>query len=256
MFENMKIQIISEGSTKFDYLKRRWGLSMLIDDDVLFDTFCTGELLKADLIKFNIDMQKIKHIILSHEHWDHTGGLWYVLENTNDVKVYICSKFSDEFKRKVKEYNCQLIEVTKSIPIKENIFTSGEIEGTYNDKPIYEQSLIIKQNDRMAVLTGCSHPGILKILSLIGLENKEKINLLLGGLHLMDKQQKEISEITTILDLIYRIDKIAAFHCTGGKAVKYFKKHMPERLQKVKAGKCFISNADKALWEHPGKYKE
>jgi len=105
----------------------------------------------------------------------------------------------------------------------------------------------------MAVLAGCSHPGILKILSLTGLEHKEKINLLLGGLHLMDKQKKEISEITTILDSIYRIDTIAAFHCTGGKAVKYFKKHMPERMQKVKAGDCFIFNVNKTLWEHQGK---
>ena len=50
----MKIQIISEGSTKFDYLKKRWGLSILIDDDLLFDTFCTGDLLKVDLNRYNI----------------------------------------------------------------------------------------------------------------------------------------------------------------------------------------------------------
>ena len=245
----MKIQIICEGSTKIDYRKKKWGISILIDEDVLFDTFCDGNLLKNNFGKYNIDVKKIKHIIISHEHWDHTGGLWYILENNKNAKVYICSHFSDVFKEKVKEYRCELVEVTKSIPIKDNIFTSGEIEGAYKDQSIFEQSLIIKQNNTLAIITGCSHPGILRILTLIGLEHKEKIDLLLGGLHLMNKQKKEIPEITTILDSIYRINTIAAFHCTGRKAIAYFKKQMPLRLQKIKAGNSFIFDNEKSSWK-------
>ena len=101
----------------------------------------------------------------------------------------------------------------------------------------------------MAIITGCSHPGILRILTLIGLEHKEKIDLLLGGLHLMNKQKKEIPEITTILDSIYRINTIAAFHCTGRKAIAYFKKQMPLRLQKIKAGNSFIFDNEKSSWK-------
>jgi 7,8-dihydropterin-6-yl-methyl-4-(beta-D-ribofuranosyl)aminobenzene 5'-phosphate synthase len=246
----MKIQIISEGSTKFDYSRKRWGLSLLIDSDVLFDTFCSGDLLQADMNRLGIDIKKIRHIILSHEHWDHTGGLWYILENNKDANVYVCSQFSDEFKNRIKEYGCPIIEVTQPVRLKDNLYTSGEIGCSYNGKQLYEQSLIIKQNNKLAVITGCSHPGILKILSLIGLEHKEKVCLLLGGLHLLDKQKEEISEITSILNSIYKIDTIAAFHCTGGKAVNYFRKHIPARLQKVKAGGCFIINYDTSLWEY------
>jgi len=113
----MKIQIISEGSTKFDYWKKKWGLSILIDEDVLYDTFCDWRFLKTDFEKLNIDIRQIKHIVLSHEHWDHTGG---------------------------NKYECRFIEITKSIPLKKDVFTSGEIEGTYNNQSIYEQSLIVK----------------------------------------------------------------------------------------------------------------
>ena len=229
--------------------KKKWGLSILIDGDVLFDTFCNSELLKNNFGKYNIDSSNIKYIVISHDHWDHTGGLWWILENNNNIKVYVCSRSSDEFKKKIKEYGCTLIEVTKSIPIKDNIYSTGGIEGTHNNKLIFEQSLIIKQKDEMAVITGCSHPGILKILTFIGLEFKNQVDLLLGGLHLMNKSLNEIVNITIMLDSIYRIKNIAPFHCTGNKAIKYFKKNMPQRLLKITSGDCFNFNTKDSSWE-------
>ena len=98
----MKIQIVCEGSTKCDYWKKKWGLSILIDEDLLFDTFCNGDLLRNNFEKYNIEVKRIKQIILSHEHWDHTGGLWHILENNNNLKVYICSHFSDTFVSKLR----------------------------------------------------------------------------------------------------------------------------------------------------------
>ena len=121
----MKIKIVAEGSTKIEYWTKKWGLSFLIDNDVLFDTFCNTELLKTNFEKYDIDLNKIKHVVISHEHWDHTGGLWWILENNKNIKVYVCSRFSEKFKKKVKEYECTLIEVTGSIPIKNKISISS-----------------------------------------------------------------------------------------------------------------------------------
>lgn len=240
----MNIGIIASGSTKIEYWTKEWGLSFLIDDDVLFDTYC-----HAQPFKNNFDLKKIKHVVISHEHWDHTGGLWWILENRKDINVYICSRFSADFKRRVKGYGCNLVEITKSICIRDNIFTSGEIEGVYNNRPVYEQSLILKEQDKIAVLTGCSHPGILKILTIIGLEHRNQIDLLSGGLHLMDKSTEEVNQIATMLDSTYRIKNIAPFHCTGSKAIKYFKKHMPQRFVSISTGDCFYYNSQLSSWE-------
>jgi 7,8-dihydropterin-6-yl-methyl-4-(beta-D-ribofuranosyl)aminobenzene 5'-phosphate synthase len=245
----MNIKIIASGSTKIEYMRKKWGLSVLIGEDVLFDTFCSAVLLKAHFEKYGVDTGSIKHIVISHEHWDHTGGLWWILEHNNNIKVYVCSRFSDEFKQKIKEYGGTLVEVKQSMSIKENIFTTGEIEANYNNRPIFEQSLMCKQKNKLAVITGCSHPGILKILNFIGLEYKDNIDLLSGGLHLMNASKEEIAHITTVIDTIYKIKTIAPFHCTGKKAIKYFRRYMPQRLVKVYPGDYFSFNEKISSWE-------
>ena len=78
----MDIKLLAEGHTKWDRFIRNWGISFLIDDDVLFDTFGRR--------KLKVDATKIKHIIISHEHWDHISGLWAILKINNAVTVYVC----------------------------------------------------------------------------------------------------------------------------------------------------------------------
>ncbi len=232
----MQIQIIACGSKVTDYLKRKWGLSLLIDGDILFDTFSSEKILKANFEKYNIDPGKIKHIVISHEHWDHIGGLDWVLKNNKNVNVYICKRSGDKFKNKIKEYGCPLIEVTGETIIKKNILTTGEIAGEYKNQPIFEQSLILKKRDKIAIITGCSHPGILKILAYISLKHKSRIELLLGGLHLMDKSIDQISEITIMLNSLYKVKNLAPLHCTGSKALKYFNKNFQQNFIEMKTG--------------------
>ncbi|MBN2443877.1 MAG: MBL fold metallo-hydrolase [Spirochaetales bacterium] len=246
----MDIMIIASGSTKAERKKNIWGLSLVIDNDVLFDTFCSTNLLRDQFRKYKIDAGAIKHVIISHEHWDHTDGLWWVLENNKNIKVYLCNKTSETFKEKVKASGGTLVEVTSCMSIKENIFTTGEIEGTYDNKPIFEQSLVMKQDDTLAVITGCSHPGILNILTHVGLEFKNRVDLILGGLHLMNSRTDELEKTTTILDTIYRVRHLAPFHCTGEKARAYFAKYMPGQYINTTTGDFFHFNSEASTWEH------
>ena len=48
---------------------------------------------KAICVPEVLNINKIKYIVISHEHWDHTGGLWWVLKNNSNLTVYICKKF-------------------------------------------------------------------------------------------------------------------------------------------------------------------
>jgi 7,8-dihydropterin-6-yl-methyl-4-(beta-D-ribofuranosyl)aminobenzene 5'-phosphate synthase len=75
----MKIKIIATGSGRFERFIRRWGVSFLLGEDVLFDTFGDPQVFLKNMRKFKVDPGKVKHIILSHDHWDHISGLWYLL---------------------------------------------------------------------------------------------------------------------------------------------------------------------------------
>ena len=240
----MTIKLIAGGSTAFERRIKKWGLSFLIDDDLLFDTFCSAELLKASCEKYHIEPKKIRHVVLSHEHWDHTGGLWWLLGQQPKIRVYTGSRFSRAFKEKAGAYGAALVETAEPVQIKDGIFTSGEIEGSYRGQPLFEQALILRQQDTLAVITGCAHPGILKMLTYIGREFREPIVLLTGGLHLMNQQPEDIAQITTVLDAVYRIKSIAPFHCTGKRAIRYMKKNIPHSYMKITAGDCFHFNKD------------
>ncbi|MBN2735738.1 MAG: MBL fold metallo-hydrolase [Spirochaetales bacterium] len=245
----MKIKIVSEGSTKLDYLRGRWGLSFLIDDDILFDTFCDPDLFKHDLIKSNVDIQKIQHVIISHDHWDHKDGLWYVLENNHHLSVYVCRNSDEAFKKKISGYQCRLIEVEKPMEIKTNVFTTGEIPASYKSKAIFEQSLVINNKGKITVVTGCSHPGIISILDIVRNQHPGKIELLIGGLHLMDKSKDEIAPIADKLDSVYDISSIIPLHCTGKKAIGQLRKKMPQKIKKLRKSDRLKWKPEKSIWE-------
>ena len=160
----MKIKVIATGSSKFQRFMRRWGVSFLIGEDVLFDTFGDPGVFMNNLPKLQVDIGKIKHIVLSHDDWDHIAGLWYLLPNRQDITVYICPGFKKEIKERIVSFGAKIIEAGQLIQVRENIYTTGELYGESGGRKIYEQSVVIKEKNGLAVLCGCAHPGVEKII--------------------------------------------------------------------------------------------
>ncbi len=233
----MEIKIVAEASTRLQRLFIGWGVSFLVDNDILFDTFSNSRILKINFKRQNVNISDIKYVVISHEHWDHTGGLWYILSQNPKVKVFICPNFDNKFKDKLKNFNTQVYEVQKLAQIKENIFTTGEISGEYNKKPISEQSLIIKNHEHnISIITGCAHPGIVEIVKKVKeFSPSTQINLLLGGFHLNNKCASEMSHIINELKSL-DVEKVAPCHCTGSNAVKLFQKEFKENFIKIHNG--------------------
>jgi len=82
----MDIKTIAEASAESERQTVGWGVSFLLDGDLLFDTFSSEHVLEKNLFNLNIDVKKLKYIVISHEHQDHAGGLWYVLSENPAVK--------------------------------------------------------------------------------------------------------------------------------------------------------------------------
>ncbi|MEW6557696.1 MAG: MBL fold metallo-hydrolase [Elusimicrobiota bacterium] len=230
----MKIKIVAEASTTMQRLFVGWGVSFLVGDDLLFDTFSSEKILASNFKKLTEDVKKLKYVVLSHEHWDHIGGLRYVLKNNPDVKVFICPNFSQNLKEKIKKYDVEVIEMKNFAEIKRGIFTTGEIMGEYNAKPMPEQSLIIR-NNKISIITGCSHPGIIAIIKKVKQVFSEPVGLVLGGFHLHDKLEFEVQQIAReFRDL--GVEKIAPCHCTGALAKEVFRKEYGGNFVEIKTG--------------------
>ena len=212
-----------------------WGVSFLIDGRILFDTGEKGSWLIDNLKYQNINFNSLETVVISHDHWDHTGGLWDLLKASPKLEVYACPNFSRGFKKKVESSGSQLIEAAKNTEISENICTTGEIEGRYLLRYMPEQALVLKTSNGITVLTGCAHPGIIKIIENVKENVGENIYLVLGGFHLLDKFNNEIIRIINEFKRL-GIKKVAPTHCTGDPAIKLFKQAYANNFIEVKVG--------------------
>ncbi|MDD5021223.1 MAG: MBL fold metallo-hydrolase [Endomicrobiaceae bacterium] len=215
----MKLTILAEGSTKWQRFIRRWGVSFLLDDEILFDAFGRTDIFKQNLDKFNVDIQQIKTVILSHEHWDHVNGFKYLLTSQKEMTVYVPEGFSKKIKESISSPKIKLIETNKITEIKKNIFISETLCGYLHGHEICEQSLVVKTDKGLSVICGCAHPGIDNIVKKIQTDFKENVYSLIGGFHLKDSADEVNSHIIKNLQEA-GVKRIIPMHCTGKRAVE------------------------------------
>lgn len=203
-----------------DTLTTAWGMSCLItglEKTILFDTGGDGKTLLENMEKLNINPKDIDCVFLSHDHYDHTGGLRHLLQQNNKVDVFLLSSFTEDIKNTIKNEGAHLIEVTHQTKICEKAMTPGELGTT-----IKEQSLIIETDKGLIIITGCAHPGIVGIVKTVKALCDGDIYLLLGGFHLMAHSDKQIENIIEELREI-GVEKIGPSHCTGERAIELFR---------------------------------
>lgn len=186
----MRITIVYDNKVWKDNLKADWGFSCLIEvygKNILFDTGANSRILLKNMEKLEIDPMAVDEVFISHAHWDHTGGLSDFL-SINPCRVYIPLSCPEP------TGGGEVVKVKEPLKVHENIFSIGELMGI-------EQSLVIKTEEGVVVIAGCSHPGVREILKNASLYGKVKA--LIGGLH-------GFSEF----NLIESLEIICPTHCT------------------------------------------
>jgi len=157
-------------------LTSEWGFSCLVEvsgEQILFDTGGDGSILLRNMELLGIDPKDPATIVLSHEHWDHTGGLSNLLRENHDAEVYLLASFSESFKDKIEN---PVVEVREPTKICDRVYTTGEL-GT----SLKEQSLVMETKSGMVVITGCAHPGIGGIMN--AASGFGEIFGIIGGFH-------------------------------------------------------------------------
>jgi len=212
------------------------GFSCLVNGKILFDTGGTSHALVDNMDRMMVSAEELEGVVISHDHWDHTGGLWEVLKRKKGLKVYACPSFSEEFKKCVRELGAELIIVDKPMEIAEGIYATGEIKGEYKGEDIFEQALAVKGDNGMSVITGCAHPGIIKVVKKVKTKFKAKdLYMVFGGFHLEDMEREEIGEVITGLEKL-GVEKAGPTHCSGKKARRMFSGRYHDNFIAIKAG--------------------
>jgi len=216
----MKLLLLANGSHSWERWIKRWGLSFLIDDDIMFDAFGDVRVLMGNLSRFKVDVGRIEQVVVSHEHWDHVGGLYSLLAHKSGLKVYLPSH-AMVLKDKILAWGKQVVEVTVPVTLKDKVYLSGEIIGGYAKKQIAEQSLVLETQKGLVVVAGCAHPGIVEIVRHVKKVFQKSVYGIVGGFHFKDHSLKDINvEVNRLREA--GIELVMPLHCTGARAVKVF----------------------------------
>jgi 7,8-dihydropterin-6-yl-methyl-4-(beta-D-ribofuranosyl)aminobenzene 5'-phosphate synthase len=207
----MNLKIVYDNETLEEGTRSGWGFSCLIQMEgrrnVLFDTGADGDTLLHNMNVLGVEIERIVAIAISHEHWDHTGGLSAILNAKQEqgqgknLPVYVPKSFSNSLKKEITLASGRdLIEVSEPRKIFNGIYTTGEL-----GRGIKEQSLVLEGKKGLFVITGCAHPGLKAILS--AASKFGDVYGIIGGFH-------GFSE----LDLLKDLKLLVPCHCTVHKS--------------------------------------
>ncbi|MBN2143349.1 MAG: MBL fold metallo-hydrolase [Candidatus Aureabacteria bacterium] len=197
------------------------------------------------------DLSKINAIMLSHGHYDHTGGLAKVLRIIGERDVYA---HPDIFAKKYKatqekekfvgipfnrayleslganfQLNTQLIEIGRNIYLTgevprltdfekgvENLFAYTDTGEKIQPDPLKDDLSVIVDSDRgLVIVFGCAHAGMINIINYtVKSLNKNKIYAVIGGTHLMASSDAQFTETLKMINE-YKIEHVGVSHCTG-----------------------------------------
>jgi 7,8-dihydropterin-6-yl-methyl-4-(beta-D-ribofuranosyl)aminobenzene 5'-phosphate synthase len=221
-------------------LKYGWGLSILVcahDTTLLFDTGADGKTLLGNMATLGVSSADVDAVFLSHDHWDHVGGLAGVLAANPDVDVHLTPAFSQATRSRIARAGARVVEhgsfaggELSSFRVAPGMYSTGALEG-----PPEEHALVLEAAGGVVLVTGCSHPGIGGMVELVRERFGEPIRLVTGGYHLLHESPAEVDRVIGRFREL-GVGFAAPIHCTGARARRMFKAELSDSFLEVGVG--------------------
>lgn len=214
----MTLTVLYDNNPFDPRFRTAWGFACWVETPggvVLFDTGGDGPTLLANLAAGGMDPRAVDAVVLSHAHGDHTGGLTALLDAGARPTVYVPASFSAAFKESVRARTA-LVEVTGPTAILPGVHTTGEV-----GSGMVEQALVVETAERLVVVTGCAHPGVVEMVRRARQVGRGEVALVVGGFHPGGADRGQIAEVIRGLQAL-GVRRVAPCHCTGDLARRMF----------------------------------
>ncbi|MGI6435016.1 MAG: MBL fold metallo-hydrolase [Syntrophomonadaceae bacterium] len=264
------ITILVENTTPAPGFQGEYGFAALVEVDEKSFLFDTGS---ADAVFTNakakgIDLAQVNDVVISHGHFDHTGGLLAFLKMGGPKKVYghaslfipryvmrggIKKEIGVSFKpQEITAHGAEFIITHDFTAIHPRVFVSGEIPrisdfedvgGSFwmddgdkdklsPDMIADDMAMIINHPQGLIIISGCAHAGIINTIAYACLKTGiNKVLAFIGGTHLIMASEQRLTKTAAALK-DFDVQKIIACHCTGFNALVRLRNELGDRLIK------------------------
>lgn len=237
-------------------LKHEHGISFFIEahgHTLVFDTGQSGAFLE-NARRLRLDPGKAEFVVLSHGHYDHSGGFRALAELPGSRTVVVGKGFFEDkyaeqnggYEFLGNDFNRDFL-ADNGIPCMEicepsrglvaGVHVLGFFPRIHPDEKVnprfrllrgtefvqdtFEDEILvaIESNDGMIVLLGCAHPGLKNMIDAVKARFGRPIRAVLGGTHLVEASE---SGVEASIDFLAKekIRTIGVSHCTGPSAMK------------------------------------
>lgn len=262
------ITLIENNPDDNNTLLSEHGLSIYIEVDemkILFDTGKSGDFIN-NAEKLNVDLSNIDYLLLSHGHYDHSGGFKILVDRIgspfkiivgegffnekyklmdNNTYRYNGNPFDEDYINKnnisVSYVKDDVFYINENIMIFSNFKRNNdfEIQNKFfrikkNEEFILDNFsdeivLAVKKNEGLMIILGCSHVGVVNILETIMKRTGMPIYGIIGGSHLVEADEERVSETIEFFKE-NNIKIIAMSHCTGEIAIEKLKNEFKDKF--------------------------
>jgi len=276
MITSLTLTVLSDNRVMTKGLLAEHGWSLLIEADghlLLWDTG-QGMVLEHNARELGVDLSRIEAVLLSHGHYDHTGGLKTVLRHAPQAGVFchphlFNRKFRrqpggkgfrenglPEFTRETLEAACGGLTVSSApVEVLPGLWMSGEVARghgpemirnfysdeacTIPDRMLDDLSLFVETPQGTVVLLACSHAGVINILHAAEqVTGKQAVHAVVGGMHIAGEKNGASGPVLTEM-LRRKVQVLGPAHCTGGRADAELRMNFPGEFLEMGVGARF-----------------
>jgi 7,8-dihydropterin-6-yl-methyl-4-(beta-D-ribofuranosyl)aminobenzene 5'-phosphate synthase len=270
----IRITTLSENTASSGHFLGEWGLSILVETEEVMILLDAG---KSYSMIYNagtlgIDFGKIEKVVLSHGHYDHTGGLRELLRRMRkgvdiiahpdiwqakytrregEADRYVGIPFQQD---ELESLGGRFRLASQPVHIADDLMTTGQIPMVTSfeeidaalfvkdgsiwkpDKVMDDQALIVKTKPGLAVILGCAHRGIINTLyHAQQLTGTAEIHTVIGGSHLLRSSEEQFWQTIAALREL-DVQRLGLCHCTDLPAASLLAQEFREKFFFNKAG--------------------
>lgn len=276
-----KITILVHNYARGRALYGEHGLSLLIQppggaSPLLYDTGQSGEVLLHNADHLGVDLSAVERVVLSHGHYDHTGGLPTLLEREEYHTVFAHPEaFGEKLKgrdgsryigspvgaEEFREAGWSLESSRNPVELAPGLWAAGEVprKHTFEEEAVagfYVRTvegkilpdtmpddlslIIVRPGEGFFLLCGCCHAGLINTLEHAReVSGEERVLGVLGGFHTIGASEERLQETFAALERLGP-DSLYPLHCAGERESVLMQERFPDRTTLLTVGESIL----------------